>query len=32
VVQTLGAIGYRHPTFVDAIARGGLSVRPQPTR
>jgi serine/threonine-protein kinase len=32
VVQTLGAIGYRHPTFVDAIARGGLSARPQPTR
>ena len=32
VVQTLGAIGYRHPTFGDAIARGGLSARPQPTR
>jgi tetratricopeptide (TPR) repeat protein len=32
VVQTLGAIGYRHPIFVDAAARSGLSVPPQPTR
>jgi len=31
VVQILGAIGYRHPIFADAIARRGLGMRPQPT-
>jgi len=32
VVRTLGAIGYRHSIFADAIARGGLDVRLQTTR
>jgi tetratricopeptide (TPR) repeat protein len=31
VVQTLGAIGYRHPAFLDAVARGGFPLTP-PTR
>ena len=31
VVQTLGAIGYRNPIFVDAVSRGGF-VMPPPTR
>jgi serine/threonine-protein kinase len=31
VARSLGAVGYRHPVFVDAVARGGLT-RPPPSR
>ena len=30
VVKALGAAGYRHPLFVEAITRGGLSMPPSP--
>ena len=30
VVKALGATGYRHPLFVEAITRGGLAMPPSP--